>query len=141
MPKSADRILSKYRARIAASGGEYEAGVASPRRSWTASYRAASERMKAELVAALNEGRHVKGVENIGDAGWAAAAKSKGAPRFTAAAELAAKAYAQKVGDVISAAEAAAKAAEALPQTTYEQRKARAMAAIDAIHEYWKGRS
>jgi hypothetical protein len=80
-------------------------------------------------------------VEAVGDAGWATAAKTKGAPRFTAAADIAAKGYGAKVGDVLSAADAASKAAEALPQTTYEQRKARAMAAIDAIHEFWKGRS
>jgi hypothetical protein len=140
MAKSADRVLQKFRNRIAGSGPEYEAGVANPKRSWSGAYRAASDRMKAELMAALNEGRHVKGVEAVGDAGWATAAKTKGAPHFTQAADLAAKEYGKVVGDVLSAADAAAKAAENLPQTTYEQRKARAMAAIDAIHQYWAGR-
>lgn len=141
MAKSADRVLKKYKERIAASGPEYEAGVAAPRRSWSAAYRAASDRMKAELIAALNEGRHVKGVEAKGDAGWAEAARTKGAPRFTAAADIAAREYGKKVGDVLSAGDAATSAAEALPQTTYEQRKQRAMAAMDAIHDFWKGRS
>lgn len=140
MAKSADRVLRKYRDRIAASGPEYEAGVMSPRRSWSASYKAASDRMKAELIKALNEGKHIRGVDKVGDAGWAAAAKTKGAPRFTAAADIAATEYAKVVGDILSAGDAASSAAGALPQTTYEQRKQRMIAAVDAIHDYWKGR-
>jgi hypothetical protein len=140
MPKSADRVLRKYKERIAASGAEYEAGVASPKRSWSGAYRDASERMKAELLKALQEGKHIKGVENVGDAGWAAAAKTKGSPHFTAAADLASKEYGKVIGDVLSAGDAAAKAAQALPQTTYEQRKARSSAAMDAIHAFWSGR-
>jgi len=140
MAKSADRVLRKYRERIAASGPEYEAGVMAPRRSWSAAYKAASERMKAELVKALAEGKHIRGVDAVGDAGWAAAARTKGAPRFTAAADLAANEYGKKVGDILAAGEAASTAAQAMPQTTYEQRKQRAMASMDAIHEFWKGR-
>jgi len=140
MAKSAERVLRKFREGIAAAGPEYEAGVSAPKRSWSGAYRAASDRMKAELLSALNEGRHIAGVESVGDAGWAAAAKTKGAARFTAAADLAAKEFGKKVGDVLAAGDSATKAAESLPQTTYEQRKARAMAAIDAIHDYWKGR-
>jgi hypothetical protein len=140
MAKSTERILRKFRERVASAGPEYEAGVTSPRRSWSAAYRVASDRMKAELLAALNEGRHVRGVEQVGDQGWSTAAKSVGAPRYTAAADRAAQAYAKVVADVASAADAAAKAAESLPQTTYEQRKARMIAAVDAIHEYWRGR-
>lgn len=140
MAKSADRVLRKYRDRIAASGPEYLAGVAAPRRSWSGSYKAASERMKAELISALNAGKHIRGVDKVGDSGWAEAARTKGAPRFTAAADLAAKEYAKVVGDVLSAGDAATSAAEALPQTTYEQRKQRALAAMDAIHSYWEGR-
>jgi len=141
MAKSAERVLRKYRERIAASGPEYEAGVASPRRSWSAAYKSASERMKAELTKALSEGRHIKGVDAVGDSGWAEAARTKGAPRFTASAALAANEYAKKVGDVLAAGESASSAAQAMPQTTYEQRKQRALASMDAIHEYWKGRS
>jgi len=96
--------------------------------------------MKAELTKALAEGRHIKGVDAVGDSGWAAAARTKGAPRFTAAADLAAQEYGKKVGDILAAGESAASAAQAMPQTTYEQRKQRAMAAMDAIHDYWKGR-
>jgi len=140
MPKSADRVLTKYRQRIAASGAEYEAGVASPKKSWSGAYRDASERMKAELLAALQAGKHIQGVEAVGDAGWATAAKTKGSPHFTAAADTAAKEYGKVVGDVLSAGDAASKAAGALPQTTYEQRKARAGAAMDAIHQFWGGR-
>ena len=141
MAKSADRVLAKYQQRIAASGAEYAAGVSAPRRSWSGAYREASDRMKQELLAALNANKHVQGVESVGDAGWANAAKTKGAPHFTAAADLAAKEYGKVVGDVLTAADSASKAAGALPQTTYEQRKARAMAAMDAIHEFWKGRA
>lgn len=137
MAKSRDRVLKKYRDRIAASGPEYEAGVSSPRRSWAEAYKQASERMKAELVAALDAGKHVRGVERIGDGGWADAAKKKGAQRFAAAAAIAAESYSRVIDDVLSAADAAASAAQSLPQTTYEQRKQRAIAAMDAIHNYW----
>ena len=140
MAKSADRVLQKYRQRIASSGPEYEAGVSNPKKSWSDSYRKASDRMVAELQKSLAEGKHIRGVENVGDSGWAAAAKTKGAPRFTAAADIAAQSYGKVVGDVLAAGDAAAQASGNMPQTTYEQRKQRAIAAMDAIHSYWAGR-
>jgi len=140
MAKSADRVLKKFRERIAASGAEYEAGVTNPKKSWSGQYRAASERMKAELMKALQENKHIAGVESLGDAGYSTAAKTKGTPRFTGAADLAAREYGKVVGDILSAGDAAAKSADAMPQTTYEQRKARASAAMDAIHDFWAGR-
>jgi uncharacterized protein YjbJ (UPF0337 family) len=140
MAKSKERVLRKYRDRIAASGPEYEAGVQSPRRSWSEAYKAASERMKAEIQRALEEGRHVAGVDAVGDSGWTTAAVKKGAPRFAAAATIAAEGYGKAVDDVLAAADAAARQAQGMPQTTYEQRKQRALAAMDAIHDYWRSR-
>jgi len=96
--------------------------------------------MKAELIKALDEGRHVAGVDAVGDAGWMEAAKTKGASRFTAAAAVAAENYGQKLDDILAAGEKASAAAESLPNTTYEQRKQRMVAAVDAIHDHWKGR-
>jgi len=129
--------LDKFKNRIAASGPEYTAGVQNPKASWSGSYKASADRMQAELLAALQRGDHIKGVDQVGDAGWQAAAQSKGAPRFTAAAGIAADAYAKKVDQVLAAGEAAAAAASALPNTTLEQRIQRSAAAQMAIHNSW----
>ncbi len=138
MAKSKARVVEKFRKNIAAAGPEYEAGIASPKRSWSQAYKDSSDRMKAELARALDENRHVKGVEKTGDAGWAEAAKTKGSSRFTGAASLAAQKYSEVVDDVLAAGDKAAQAAEAMPNVTYEQRKQRALAAMDAIHDHWK---
>lgn len=140
MAKNRERVLNKFKKNIAAAGPEYEAGVASPKRSWSEAYKASSDRMKAELAAALDENRHVKGVEKVGDSGWADAAKRKGSSRFTGAAAIAAENYGKVVDEVLAAGDKAASAAESMPNTTYEQRKQRAIAAMDAIHEHWKNK-
>jgi len=141
MAKSRDRVVKKFKDRIAASGAEYDAGIKQPRASWQAQYKMSSERMKAALLESLEKNKHIKGVEAVGDAGWAEAALKKGSARFTAAASIAADNYGKVVDQVLAAGDAAAAAANALPNTTFQQRVQRSVAAMNATHEFWgKGR-
>lgn len=138
--KTAAQIAEKYQRRYQASQPDYVYGVQNPSRDWLEGYRAASERMAQELQRALQEGRHLRGAEAAGTQKWKSRAAEIGARRFIEAAPEAARAFSAVAGEVMAAAEAARAAAQALPDTTYDQRKQRALAAMDAIHEHWRSR-
>lgn len=139
MPKDRSRVIKKYQDRVASSGPEYANGVQNPKADWLASYTAAQPRMAAGLQAALAAGTPVKQAQaKGGTANWQSKAADKGARNYAAAAPDAAKGYEQTVDKVLAAGDAARSAAAKMPNTTYEQRKARAAAAMDAIHNHWK---
>jgi hypothetical protein len=140
MAKNAARVKQKFQDRVAASAGEYAAGVQDPSKPWLASYVKASDKMKAETMQALNENRHVKGAQAAGDAKWKDRAAEVGAQRYGAAAATAAENFGQALPDVLAAGDAASKAAEAMPATTPEQREQRAIASMRAIRGYWRGK-
>lgn len=132
------RLAEKFGRKIAQAGPDYDYGIANPARDWESAYKAASERMKAELARALAENKHLKGAAEAGTAKWQSMAKAKGSARYTQAAAIAAEEYSKVASDIVSAAEKARAAAEALPDTTLEERLNRARAAMLAIHEHWQ---
>ena len=136
--KTVDMIIEKYRRQLAAAGPDYRYGVLNPTRPWLEGYAASSDRMKAELQKALAEGRHLKGAREKGQKRYDEKVSTVGVDRYTAAAELAARHYSEKAGDIMAAAEAARKAAQSLPNVTLEDRLNRMRAAVLTIHEYWK---
>jgi hypothetical protein len=135
--KTVDMVVEKYRRNLAAAGPDYRYGVANPTRPWLEGFIASSDRMKAELQKALTEGRHIKGAREKGQKRYDEKVATVGADRFTAAAELAARHYSEIAGDVMSAADAARRSAQALPNVTFEDRLNRMRAAVTAIHDYW----
>jgi len=86
---------------------------------------------------ALQEGRHLRGAQAKADR-WRNRVVSVGAQRFTQAAQVAAEEYSKVAADILAAGESARNAANALPDTSLEERLQRAMAAMRAIHDYWR---
>jgi hypothetical protein len=140
MAKNAQRVKDKFQQRVAASAGEYAAGVQDPSKPWLASYVRASDKMKAQTMAALNENRHVKGAQSAGDQKWKDRAADVGAQRYGAAATTAAENFGAVLNDVLAAGDAGNKAAEAMPDATPEQREQRALASMRAIKNYWRSK-
>jgi len=136
--KTVEQITDKFRRGISAAGPDYRYGVLNPVRPWMEGYIASSDRMKTELQKALAEGRHIKGAREKGQRRYDEKVATVGVERFTAAAELAARHYAEVAGDILAAAEAARKAAQSMPNVTLEDRISRMRAAVLAIHEYWQ---
>jgi len=134
--KTPDQITRKFQARVSQAGPDYQAGVSAPSREWLEGYRAGSRRMEAELLRALQEGRHLRGAAANADK-WRNRVLTVGVQRYTQAAQVAAEGYAKKAADILAAAEAARNAAQALPDTSLEERLQRAAAAMRAIHEFW----
>jgi hypothetical protein len=135
--KTPEQIVRKFQARIAQAGPEYQAGVTNPTREWLEGYRAGARRMEAELMRALQEGRHLRGAQAKADR-WRNRVMAVGAQRFTQAAQVAAEEYSKVAADILAAGESARNAANALPDTSLEERLQRAMAAMRAIHDYWR---
>jgi len=140
MAKNLARVVDKFKTRVSQSAGEYSAGVAEPSKPWLDSYVKAGPKMVAETQAALAENRHIKGAQRAGDAKWKARSADVGASRYAGAAGIAGDAYAAVAADVLSAGDQAAKAASALPDTTFEQRLQRMTASATAIRNYWRAK-
>jgi hypothetical protein len=138
--KTAEQISSKYQRRVAGAGQDYAEGVQSPARDWSTATIAAKARWQTALQEAMQAGRYERGVQAAGTQKWQQRALNVGAQRYTGAAAEAAAAFNARAGEVLAAGQAAAQAAGRLPNTTYEQRKQRALAAMDAIHAHWAGR-
>ena len=140
MAKDANTILQKYQTRVAGAGTDYVNGVQSPKRDWLQAFTAAQPRMQAGLQAAIASGKIVRRAQaKGGTANWQQKAASKGARNYTAAAADAAKGYAEQLPKIQQAADAARAAANALPDTTIEQRMQRAIAAMTATSKVWGG--
>ena len=138
MAKDRNTVLQKYQNRVASAGPDYTAGVNNPRRDWLAAYGASQARMAAGLQAAIASGKPLKRAQaKGGTAHWQANAAKKGATNYANAAPTAAEGYANVVDKVLAAGEAARTASNNMPNTTYEQRKQRMIAAVDAIHSAW----
>jgi len=138
--KTADQIAAKFQRRVAGAGQDYSEGVAAPKRDWSSATVASKARWQASLQEAMQAGRFERGVQAAGSQKWQSRALNVGAQRYTGAAADAAAAFAARAGEVLAAGQAASQAASRLPDATYEQRKQRALAAMDAIHAHWQGR-
>lgn len=82
MPKVRPNGAVRWAARTAAATQDYQAGVASPRRSWQQATTAAAPAHQAALMESFTRQAFQKGVQTAGDAKWSAAAQGKGAERF-----------------------------------------------------------
>lgn len=105
MPKVRSNGAARWAQRTAAATGDYQAGVASPRVSWSQATVAAKEAHKAGINAALAAGSFEKGVQRAGDGKWSAAAQGKGAERFGPGAAAGVQDYATGVAKFLQVIE------------------------------------
>lgn len=139
MAKDRNRVLNKYKNRVSGAGQEYADGVANPKADWLDQYKKAQPRMQAGIQKAIAEGRMVKGATMSGGTGnWQEKAKNKGSRNYTSSADDAAKGYEAAIDKVLAAGDAARAAVANMPNTTIEQRIARAAAAMKAISDHHK---
>jgi len=136
---SPDQVVQKYQRGVANAAPDYAAGVENPSRSWSQATIAGASRWQAGVQLAAADGRFSRGVQAAGDQKWQQAASTKGAQRYAAAAQDAAQGYAAVVAKVMAAGAEARRAAASLPNTTIEQRIARAAASMRASSAYWQG--
>lgn len=87
--KDITQSADKWQRRAAVAGPDYQAGVSSPRRSWSEAAAAANDSYRAAVTAAATEGRYKAGVSRAGDARWRDGAMQKGPSRFAEGVSLA----------------------------------------------------
>lgn len=136
--KTPSQIVEKYKRGVSGAGADYAAGVSSPSRPWAESTVKGAERWQVGLQEAFAKGSFQKGVNAAGNGKWQQRASTVGKDRYAASATVAAEAYQAKAGKIMEAANAAQQAVSNMPNDTYEARKARANAAMDAVHKYWE---
>lgn len=137
--KTPEQIAEKFQRGVAGASQDYANGVQNPSRSWAQATQAGAARWRNAIQEAIAQNKFQRGVQAAGDAKWQQNALSVGAQRYSGAAATAAAAYAQKAGQIMSAAAAAQTAVQSMPNETQEQRLARAVAAMRAISNAWKG--
>lgn len=108
MAKSASQSAQKYADRAGAAAGDYVAGAESTTKDQAAAAIAAFEITKQATMAALNEGRQVRGLQKSGKSGWLAGVKAKGGSRYGEGVSVAAPKYATESARFDSARGAAA---------------------------------
>lgn len=86
--KSVDKIASKWSEVTPQRAGEYQAGINSPKRSWSQATSDAEENYNAGVTEAQARGAFKKGVEKAGDSAWKEGALNKGVSRWPAGVRL-----------------------------------------------------
>jgi hypothetical protein len=137
--KDAATIVEKYTRGVAGAGADYAAGVQNPSRPWAAATQQGAKRWAAGIQKAISDGSFQKGVAAAGDAKWQQNAATKGAQRYQGAAAEAGQAYAAIAQRVVAAGQAARNAVASMPDETQEQRLQRAISAMRATSNAWKG--
>ena len=80
--KPIEQLKEKYASRSSAAGGEYKAGIESPRRDQAAAAAAAVDAYNAGVQEAISAGRFVTGVNAAGSEKWKRKAGTVGATRY-----------------------------------------------------------
>ena len=80
--KPLSTIAEKWERRASSAGQEYSEGVASPRRSWAASTKAAEPAYEQGIQGAISRKAFGKGVDKAGDNKWQTRSQELGGARF-----------------------------------------------------------
>jgi hypothetical protein len=77
------RATEKWVARASVAQGDYEKGIASPKKSWSSATQAAKSTFQQAVTAGDIGDRFARGVSAAGDAKWSTMAREKGVGRFS----------------------------------------------------------
>jgi len=103
MAKSASMVAEKYSTRSAGASGDYVKGAQETTKDQAAAAIAAFEITKQATIAALNEGRQVKGLQKSGKGGWLKGVVDVGGGRYAEGVGQAGPSYAAESGRFDSA--------------------------------------
>lgn len=108
MPKTkgVDRTAKKWieRARVATS--DYAAGIAAPKRSWSAATTAAANTYFTAVSSPNTKALFTRGVKRAGDTRWSEMSSKKGKDRYATGVELSEPYYKSQMGDILAQIEA-----------------------------------
>lgn len=99
--KDAGTVAKKWAARAGAAGGDYAAGVQTPRVDWAAATEAASSSWAQGTQIAATNGSFSKGVAKAGTDKWKRKAAGVGAQRYTGGVAAAQPDFQTAIGPVL----------------------------------------
>ena len=103
--KGVTRTVTKWKDRVAVAGGEYKAGIASPKTPWSQAAGAAASAWGEGVTAAVGRGAFAAGVAKAGDAKWRAASDQLGSARYSQGVTFGAPYFTSGIQGVLSTIE------------------------------------
>jgi hypothetical protein len=100
-----ERTVTKYQARVAVAGADYQKGVQSPKVSWSAASSAAKSSFQAGVTAGDIADRWDRGISEAGDGKWSSMSVTKGVPRFAPGVTAGLPYYRSGMGEVLGVIE------------------------------------
>jgi len=128
--KGIERTVDKYARRASVARPDYEAGIASPKRSQSSAAINAADVYFSAVSAPSTKELFIRGLKRAGDTKWADMAKAKGAPRFISGVEAGQPYYRSQMTDFLGHVEATALPARGPTgsEANYERAKKMSMA-------------
>lgn len=130
---NAQQWLDKWGRRLNAASPDITTGVNAVQTAPGVAAAAASDRMLANLTAAVTSGLWAKRVSGVSLSDWKSSMVNKGIPRIAAGVSQAQKSAAPVIANLLSAVDNAASQANAIPKGGIEQSIARATAFMRAM--------
>ena len=103
--KGVSRTVTKWKDRVAVAGGEYKAGIASPKKSWSVGAGEANQAWKDGVTQAAGRDAFASGVSKAGDTKWKSASDQLGSARYGPGVNFGAPYYTTGISSVISTIE------------------------------------
>ena len=103
--KGVTRTVTKWKDRVAVAGGEYKAGIASPKTPWSQGAAQGAQAWSEGVTAAVGRGAFAAGVAKAGDAKWRAASDQLGSARYSQGVAFGAPYFTSGIQGVLSTIE------------------------------------
>jgi len=103
--KGTARTVSKWKDRVAVAGGEYKAGIAAPKKSWSQGAAEGAEAWSQGVTAAVGRGAFASGVSKAGDAKWKQASDQLGSARYSQGVQFGTPYFQSGIAGVLSTIE------------------------------------
>lgn len=136
MSKPVERWTDKWKSRASVAKPDYIAGIQNPSRDPVAAAIEQKQSLMTKMQDSATWDKWEQGLRFVGQAGWQAAALSKGADRFTTGVNLGAPKFADFAGKFKAHLDAQLPAVRKMPNTNIEEAKAKAGAMIEANSKF-----
>jgi len=133
-------IAEKWKRRATAASVDYKKGIERVTESPTEKAANKADKMRANLIKALDEGKWEKALRSVSLEEWKRMASTKGASNYATGITASEGKMAEFMSEVLPHIESGQRAIQAMPDITIEDSKARVVAWIDHMHKFKRSR-
>lgn len=133
---TAAEIAEKWKRRATAASVDYKKGIERVTESPTEKAANKADKMRANLLRALDEGKWEKALRSVSLEEWKRMASTKGATNYATGISAAESKMEDFMNEVLPHIESGQRMIDAMPDITIEDSKARVSAWIDHMHKF-----